>query len=168
MIGDAATTATIFLDLFLVDVMLSGASIVIGIVRIFWHRCIVVLLRRCIVTLSRRFVVSSFRRIVVVIAGLHRLCCRHRTCLRHRGSHCCCHRCSSPSMVGCCVTYAVVCRLICHPPLLLLCDRQHFCRRPPATVPYRQSLPAAVLYITFAAPVDGWLFHSLPTQQHAN
>jgi len=39
---------------------------------------------------------------------------------------------------------------------------------PPAAVPYRQPLPAAVLSITFTAPVDGWLLHSLPTQQHAN
>ena len=52
--------------------------------------------------------------------------------------------------------------------LLLLCDRQHFCRRPPPAVPYRRPLPAAVLSITFTAPVDGWLLHSPPAQQHTN
>jgi len=39
---------------------------------------------------------------------------------------------------------------------------------PPAAVPYHQPSPAAVLSITFAAPIDGWLLHSLPTQQHTN
>jgi hypothetical protein len=31
-----------------------------------------------------------------------------------------------------------------------------------------QPLPAAVLSITFAAPVDGWLLRSPPAQQHTN
>jgi len=39
---------------------------------------------------------------------------------------------------------------------------------PPAAIPYRQTLPVAVLSITFAAPVDGWLLHYSPTQQHTN
>jgi hypothetical protein len=45
---------------------------------------------------------------------------------------------------------------------------------PPAAVPYRQPLPAAVLLffsrpsITFAAPVDGWLLCSPPAQQHTD
>jgi hypothetical protein len=77
--------------------------------------------------------VSSRRHIVIVaVAGPHNLHCRHRPCLRHRGSRCCCcqcRRCSPPLMVGCCVAYSVVCCPICHPPLLSLCRRQHFCRR---------------------------------------
>jgi hypothetical protein len=45
---------------------------------------------------------------------------------------------------------------------------------PPAAVPYRQPLPAAVLSllsrpsITFAAPVDGWLLRYPPAQQHTD
>jgi hypothetical protein len=31
-----------------------------------------------------------------------------------------------------------------------------------------QPLPAAVLSITYAAPVDGWLLRSPPAQQHTN
>jgi hypothetical protein len=69
-------------------------------------------------------------------------------------------------MVGCCVAYSVVCCLICHTPLSSLCDCQHFRRRPPAAVPYRRPSPAAVLSITFAATIDGWLLHSPPTKQH--
>jgi hypothetical protein len=38
----------------------------------------------------------------------------------------------------------------------------------PAAGPYRQPLPAAVLSITFAAPVDGWLLRSPPAKQHTN
>ena len=33
---------------------------------------------------------------------------------------------------------------------------------PPAAIPYRRPLPDAVLSITFAAPVDGWLLLSPP------
>ena len=130
-------------------------------------------LSRCIVVSSHhRVVVSSCHYVVVVvIAGLHRLRCRYCTCLRHRVSRCCCcqrRRCSPLLMVGCCVAYSVVCLPVCHPPLLLLRDRQHFCRRPPPAVPYRRPSPAAVLSITFTAPVDGWLLRSLPAQQHTN
>ena len=39
---------------------------------------------------------------------------------------------------------------------------------PPAVVPYCQPSPAAVLSITFATPVDGWLLRSPPTQQQTN
>jgi hypothetical protein len=39
---------------------------------------------------------------------------------------------------------------------------------PPAAVPYRRPSPAAVLSITFAAPVDGWLLRSPPAQPHTN
>jgi len=39
---------------------------------------------------------------------------------------------------------------------------------PLAAVPYCQPLPAIVLSITFAAPIDGWLLRSPPTQQHTN
>jgi hypothetical protein len=79
------------------------------------------------------------------------------------------------SMVGCCV----VCRplpaalstvQICQP--LPSCDRRRFCHR--AAVPFCLPSPAAVLSlfyqasIAFAAPIDGWLLHSPPTQQHAD
>ena len=78
-----------------------------------------------------------------------------------------CRRCSPPLMVGCCVAYSVVCRPICHTLLSSSCNRHHFCRRPPAAIPYRRpSLPAAVLSITFTATIDGWLLHSPPTKQH--
>ncbi len=78
-------------------------------------------------------------------------------------------------MVGCCV----VCRplpaalstvRVCQPPPL--CDRQRFCHR--AAVPFCLPSPAAVLLlfyrasIAFAAPIDGWLLHSPPTQQHVD
>jgi len=39
---------------------------------------------------------------------------------------------------------------------------------PLAAGPYCQSLSATVLSITFAAPVDAWLLHSPPAQQHTN
>jgi hypothetical protein len=97
-------------------------------------RCIVVSSHHCVVVSSCHYVV------VVVVAGLHRLRCRYCTCLRHRVSRCCCcqrRRCSPLLMVGCCVAYSIVCLPVCHPPLLLLCDRQHFCRRPLPAVPYR-------------------------------
>ena len=50
------------------------------------------------------------------------------------------------------------------------CDRRRFRRR--AAVPFCLPSPATVLSlfyrasIAFAAPVDGWLLHSPPTQQH--
>ena len=34
----------------------------------------------------------------------------------------------------CCITYSVVCSLICHPPLSSSCNRQHFRRRPPSPI----------------------------------
>jgi hypothetical protein len=52
------------------------------------------------------------------------------------------------------------------------CDRRRFRRR--AAVPFCLPSPATVLSlfyrvsIAFAAPVDGWLLHSPPTQQHTN
>ena len=50
--------------------------------------------------------------------------------------------------------------------------RHRCCRRIPSRRrPSRrrhQPLPAAVLSITYAAPVDGWLLHSPPAQQHTN
>ena len=64
----------------------------------------------------------------------------------------CCHRrcrCRPPSVVGCCVAHFAVC-------------------------PYCQPLPATALlilsrlYITFDAPIDGWLLLSPPTKQHTN
>jgi hypothetical protein len=79
------------------------------------------------------------------------------------------------SMVGC----GVVCRpspialsaiRIYQPPPL--CDRRRFRRR--AAVPFCLPSPATVLSlfyrasIAFAAPVDGWLLHSPPTQQHTD
>jgi len=84
---------------------------------------IVALLRCCVV--------------VVVVAGPHRLHCRHRPCLHHYGSRSCCpqrRRCSPQLKVGCCVTYSVVCCPICHPPLSSYCDRQQFCHRPPSPI----------------------------------
>jgi hypothetical protein len=79
------------------------------------------------------------------------------------------------SMVGCCVACrpspaALSAVRICQPPPS--CDRRRFRRR--AAVPFCVPLPAAVLLlfyrasIAFAAPVDGWLLHSLPTQQHSD
>ena len=79
------------------------------------------------------------------------------------------------SMVGC----GVVCRpsptassavRIYQPPPS--CNRRRFRRR--ATVPFCLPSPATVLSlfyrasIAFAAPVDGWLLHSPPTQQHTD
>jgi hypothetical protein len=121
----------------------------------------------------------------------HRHCCC--PCRHHR--QCCCHHALtlafavtiavasanvtvSPTlllMVGCCV---VCCPLpdassaiqICQP--LSLCNHQRFCHR--AAVPFCLPSLAAVLLlfyqasIAFAAPVDGWLLHSPPTQQHTS
>jgi hypothetical protein len=109
-----------------------------------WHCRVITSSRRCVV--------------IIVVASPHNLHCHHYPCLRHHGSRCCCRQCrgcSPPLMVGCCVAYSVVCRPICHPPLLSSCDRQHFRRRPPAAIPYHQLLPVAVLSIIFTTPVDG-------------
>jgi hypothetical protein len=79
------------------------------------------------------------------------------------------------SIVGCCV----VCRpsptasstvQIYQPPPS--CDRRHFCFW--AAVPFCLPSPATVLLLfyrastAFAAPVDVWLLHSPPTQQHTD
>ena len=146
--------------------MLSGASIIIGIVRIFWHRCIVALLRCRIITLSRRFVVSSYRR-------------------RHRWS--------SQALLPPSHLPPSSRQPLLLPPLQLSVDGWLLCHLchclPPdlsstAFVIVRSSTllpPAAgrrhrsptftsrpVLSITFAAPVDGWLLRSPPAQQHTN
>jgi hypothetical protein len=79
------------------------------------------------------------------------------------------------SMVGCCVLCcplpaALSAVQICQPPPS--CDCRRF--RHWAAVPFCLPSPAAVLLlfyrasIAFAAPIDGWLLHSPPTQQHAN
>jgi hypothetical protein len=122
-IGSAATTAAVFLDLVLVGVILSGISVVVGIIGI--------------VASSRRCVVASLRRHCRRCRWSSQPCCRHCPCLRHCGSHCCCRqhrRCSPPLMVGCCVAYSFICHLICHPPLSSSFDRQHFCRWPPSQI----------------------------------
>jgi hypothetical protein len=79
------------------------------------------------------------------------------------------------SMVGCgfvchpSPTASSAVRIYQHPPS---CDRRHFRRR--AAVPFCLPSPATVLSlfyrasIAFAAPVDGWLLHSPPTQQHTD
>ena len=112
-IGGAAMTVAVFLVL--ISVILYGVSVILGIIGI-------------VASLGRRVV-------VVVVADSHSLCCRHRPCLGHPGSRCCCRqrrRCSPLLIVGCCAAYSVVCRPICHPPLLSSCDCQHFCRQPPS------------------------------------
>ena len=83
------------------------------------------------------------------------------------------YRCSPPLMDGYCVAHSVVCRPICHPPLLSSCDCQHFLRRPqsPVTITnFCQPLSCHLSQpsITFSAPVNGWLLCSLPAKQHTN
>jgi hypothetical protein len=70
--GGAVMTASVFLVLVLISVILSDVSIIVGIVGI--------------VTLLHRHVV------IIVDAGPHSLCCRHHPCLRHCGSRCCCRQ----------------------------------------------------------------------------
>ena len=136
--GGAVMTASVFLVLVLVGVILSDVSIIVGIVDI------VTSLHRCIV--------------IIVVAGPHSLCCRHHSCLRHSGSCCCCRqllRCSPPSTIN----GWLLCHLLrCLPPNLssaAFVVVQSSTLLPPAAVPYCQPLPAAVLSIKFAAPVDG-------------
>ncbi len=72
-----------------------------------------------------------------------------------------------PSVDG----WLLCCLLRCLPPNLsstTFVIVQSSTLSPPAAVPYRRPLPAAVLSITFAAPVDGWLLRSPPTQLHTN
>ena len=94
-----------------------------------------------IVVVIAGIITSSHRSIVVVVVntGPHNLHCCHCPCLRHCSSHCyCCQRrsCSPPLMVGCCVTYSVVCRLICHLPFSSSCDRNTFAagHQPPSPI----------------------------------
>jgi len=106
-------------------------AIVLNCPRPCWHHPLWCQCHVGIVALSHRHVV------VILVIGPPSLCWCHRPCLRYYGSRCCWrqrHHCSPPSMVGCCVTYSVVCCLICHPPLSSLCDHQHFCRRPPSPI----------------------------------
>ena len=115
---------------------------------------------------------------------------RQHPCLRRHYPCCLCKlHCASDAPVDgcllcCCPLPAASSDVqICQPPPS--CERQHFCRRATipfclplpcrrATIPFCLPLPTAVLLlfyrasIAFAAPVDGWLLHSPPTQQHIN
>ena len=145
-------TMTASLRQVLVGVILSGVSIIVGVVGIVASSC-------------RPVVV-----VVIIVASPCSHCCPHRPCLHHHRSRCCCRQrchCSPPSMVGCCVAYSVVCRPICHPPLSSSCDHQHVCRRPPSLIAklrqplsYQTTLPLPLM--------DGWQLCSLPAQQHTN
>ncbi len=55
--------------------------------------------------------------------------------------------------------------------VIVTCRHRHRRRIPSCRRPSRrrhQPSPAAVLSITFAAPVDCWLLHSPPAQQHTS
>ena len=118
-----ATTATIFLVLVLVGVILSGVNIIVGIVSI------VALSHRRVVTLSSSLllVLTAFAAAIALTSVIN-------------NNDCCC---SPPSMVGCCAAYSIVCHPICHPSPLLLRKHQHFCCWPPSLI---ANLPQPLSY----------------------
>jgi len=114
-----ATTAAIFLVLVLVGVILSGVSIIVGIVRIVpsSHRRVVTLsssLSLVLTAFAAAIALTSVIAAAVVVATNAAAAALRRW--------------------GCCAAYSVVCHPICHPPPSLLRDRQHFCRWPPSPI----------------------------------
>jgi hypothetical protein len=73
-----------------------------------------------------------------------------------------------PSMVGCCVTYSVVCHPIYHQLPSSSCNHQHFCRQPPSPIanlcqplsyPSNLPLPSMVVAVFSARPAAYQLNH---------